>query len=198
MPTAKDVLDFWFGEAPDGVATPKVVERWYKKDPAFDRQVRERFLDLLLAILRGECESWLETAEGRLAYVIVLDQFSRNMFRDTLLAFAADSVSLRVALEGLERSHDQKLSGDMRAFMYLPLMHSEDLAIQEECVRCFADFLAESSGPLKERLHVNHEYAVRHRDIVARFGRFPHRNRTLDRLSTSEEVRFLAQPGSSF
>jgi uncharacterized protein (DUF924 family) len=198
MPTVQDVIGFWFGAAPAGLAAPQVAARWYEKDAAFDRQIRERFLELQLAVLRGECEAWLQTAEGRLAYVLVLDQFPRNMFRDTLLAFAADPVALRTALEGLERSHDRQLSGDMRVFMYLPLMHSEDLAIQEECVRCFADFMAEATGPLKERLSVNHDFAVRHRDIVARFGRFPHRNKQLARLSTPEEVRFLAQPGAGF
>ncbi len=198
MPTIQDLLTFWFGAAPAGLSTPQVSERWYKKDLAFDRQIRERFFDLHLAVLRGECETWLETAEGRLAYVIVLDQFSRNMFRDTLLAYAADPVALRTALQALERSQDRQLQGDKRAFMYLPLMHSEDLAIQEECVRCFADFMREAQGPLKERLALNHDFAVRHRDIVARFGRFPHRNKQLGRASTPEEVRFLAQPGSGF
>ncbi len=198
MPTAQDVLEFWFGAAKAGVAAPAVVERWFKKDVAFDRQIRERFFDLTLSVLRGECESWLDTAQGRLAYVIALDQFPRNMFRDTLYAFAADPAALSAALEGLNRSHDRQLEGDMRAFMYLPLMHAEDLEIQEECVRCFADFVSEATGPLKERLTGNHGFAEKHRDIVARFGRFPHRNKLLDRLSTPEEVRFLAQPGSSF
>ncbi len=201
MPTAllaKDVLGFWFGTAPAGLAAPDVAGRWYKKDPAFDQKVREGFMDLMLSVLRGECEPWLETAEGRLAYVIALDQFPRNIFRDTLLAFAVDPQALQTALEGLNRSQDRQLLGDMRSFMYLPLMHSEDLEIQEECVRCFADFMAEADGPLQERLRNNHDFAVRHRDIVARFGRFPHRNKQLGRMSTPEEVRFLAQPGAGF
>ncbi len=199
LPTAQQVLAFWFGPlGPDGCATPEVAARWFTKDPAFDRQIRERFLDLHLTILRGECDSWRAASASRLACVIVLDQFSRNMFRDTLLAFAADQVALQLALEGIDHGHDRELEGEQRSFMYLPLMHAEDLAIQEECVRCFAQFRDEAPATLKQRLGSNHEFALRHRDIVARFGRFPHRNRALGRTSTTVEQAFLAQPGSGF
>jgi len=199
MPIAQDVLDFWFGQlSADDTAAPEVAARWYKKDLDFDHLIRERFLDLLLSILRGEQDAWLDAPSTRLGYVIVLDQFSRNIFRDTRLAFASDSVALSAALTGIEQGHDRALRGDMRAFMYLPLMHAEDLEVQTQCVACFARFRDESSGRLRAQLDNNYSFAVRHRDIVARFGRFPHRNRVLGRASTPEETTFLAEPGSSF
>jgi len=199
MTTSQDVLDFWFGPlSPDGTVSSEASGRWYRKDLDFDRQIRERFLDLHLSILRGEQEAWLLAPGSCLAYVIVLDQFSRNMFRDTRLAFASDPVALGAALACIERGHDRELVGEMRAFMYLPLMHAEDLDIQERCVACFERFRDESSGALQTRLENNHGFAVRHRDIVAQYGRFPHRNRVLQRASTPEELIYLSQPGAGF
>jgi len=198
MTEAHSVLTFWFGNTNALTTAPELSARWYKKDPGFDREIRARFLDLYLALLRREHESWLEEPEPCLAYLITLDQFGRNMFRDTALAFAADPVALRVAQHAITRGYDLALVGDMRAFMYLPLMHSEDLGVQEECVRCFHALCNEMQGELKAHFENNLSFAVRHRDIVARFGRFPHRNALLGRTSSPEELAFLEQPGSGF
>jgi len=176
-PTKEDVLEFWFGEPAN----------WWKKDPAFDAEIVDRFGELHAAIERGDHEDWRATPSGALAYVIVLDQFSRNMFRGTARMFASDAQALAAARDAVERHHDADLPADRRAFLYMPFMHSEDLADQERGVALFE---ALSPGQTK--------YSVAHRDIVARFGRFPHRNEILGRTSTPEELEFLTQPGSSF
>jgi uncharacterized protein (DUF924 family) len=173
-----DVLDFWFADP----------ARWWKKDPAFDGEIRSRFSELHESIERGEHEEWRDTPRGALAYVIVLDQFSRNMFRGTARMFASDAQALAAARAAIERSDDQALASAERSFLYMPLMHSEDLADQERCVALFQSFAA--PGQLR--------YAEQHRDIIRRFGRFPHRNELLGRASTPEELEFLTQPGSSF
>jgi uncharacterized protein (DUF924 family) len=199
MSAIDDVLSFWFGELDrHGCADAVHAARWWKKDPAFDAEIGRRFGALHAAIAAGECEDWLVTDRGRLAYVIVLDQFSRNMFRGTARMFACDEQACAVALSAIDAQVDRRLALDERGFLYMPLMHSESLALQERCVALFAGLVeatdAETGGRVLEQL----EYARRHRDIVARFGRFPHRNAALGRMSTSEEVAFLAEPGSSF
>ncbi len=173
-----DVLSFWMSDP----------ARWWKKDPAFDEQIRERFLALHEAIDRGEHEGWLDTPRGALAYVIVLDQFSRNMFRESPRAFASDPRARAATKRALERGDDRALPVDERVFLYMPLMHSEDLADQERSVELFGALGA------AEQLR----FAQVHRDIVRRFGRFPHRNGPLGRTSTPEEIEFLKGPGSSF
>jgi uncharacterized protein (DUF924 family) len=176
-PSFEDVLSFWF-------AYPA---RWWRKDPAFDAEVRERFLGLHGAIDRGEREAWLEAVRGTLAYVIALDQLSRNMFRGTARMFASDARARAAARRAVDRGDDHALSEDERSFLYMPFMHSEDLVDQDRCASLFA-----SSVPAQLR------YAEQHRDIIRRFGRFPHRNALLGRESTPEEQEFLKQPGSSF
>lgn len=193
------VLSFWFGEpGEDGLASDDYLGRWWKKDPDLDETIRRSFAAEHAAVLRGEREGWLSSARGRLAYVIVLDQFSRNMFRDQPHMFAYDEPALRAALEGIELGMDLAVRGDLRAFYYLPLMHSEELAVQQRCVELFEGFVEELEGKPRERFSNNLKFAVAHRDIVARFGRFPHRNAILGRESTAEELAFLEQPGSSF
>jgi uncharacterized protein (DUF924 family) len=171
-----EVLAFWFDDP----------GRWWKKDPAFDAEVRDRFLELHDAVVRDEREDWLATSRGTLAYVIVLDQFSRNMFRDSARMFEGDPRALAGARRALDRGFDRGLSCDERMFLYMPFMHSEDIADQDRGVELFAS--------LQQWL----PYAEKHRDIIRRFGRFPHRNPLLGRPSTSEELEFLKQPGSSF
>jgi uncharacterized protein (DUF924 family) len=175
--SSDDVIAFWFADP----------ARWWRKDAAFDAEVRDRFLALHEAIDRGEREDWLDTARGALAYVVVLDQLSRNMFRGTARMFASDSRARAGARRALDRGDDRALSPDERDFLYMPFMHSEDLADQDRSVALFA-----SAGPEQRR------FAEAHRDIVRRFGRFPHRNVLLARSSTPEELEFLNQPGSSF
>ncbi len=180
------------------MSSDEYVGHWWKKDPGFDETIRERFGQEHAAIVRGERNGWLLSARGRLAYVIVLDQFSRNMFRGEAGMFAQDEQALRAALEGIELGMDRAVHGDLRAFYYLPLMHSENLAVQEHCVQLFETFVSELQGKARDRLANNLKFAIAHRDIVAKWGRFPHRNAILGRKSTPEEQAFLEQPGSSF
>jgi len=182
-----EVLRFWFG--PER-GRPRV--EWFRKDAAFDAVIRERFGALHAAAARGELEAWRASAEPMLALVIVLDQFSRNLYRGEARAFAQDAHARECAVEAVMRGDDLGLLPVERQFLYLPFEHSEDLADQEKCVEMMRslDAFEETRGIC--------DWAVRHRDIIARFGRFPHRNAALGRDSTSEEVRFLEEPGSGF
>lgn len=195
----KDVLDFWIGPLdPDGLASDAQAARWWRKDAAFDALVRERFEPTFRAVLAGAHEAWRESADGRLAYVIALDQFPRNMYRDTAQAFAGDARALDAAREGIAVGHDRVLLGHQRLFLYMPFMHAETLPDQERSVALFAAFRDETSGKLRSTLEDNVRFAEAHRDIVARWGRFPHRNAQLGRTSTPEELAFLREPNSSF
>jgi uncharacterized protein (DUF924 family) len=195
----QEILSFWFGELDSlGRADGAHAGRWWKKDPAFDEALRERFGATHEAAARGERDHWLESPRGRLALIIVLDQLSRNMFRGTARMFACDARALAAATEGVRRGVDKDLFYDGRSFFYMPFMHSEDIEVQEQCVRLFEAWRGELDGDLQERVAWNLRFAEQHRDIVRRFGRFPHRNALLGRASTEEELEFLKQPGSSF
>lgn len=192
----EDVLQFWFGTLDTiGCADAAHAERWWKKDVAFDQILRQRFGSLHEAVANGEHGDWLAMPRGRLGYVIVLDQFSRNMFRDTPRMFAYDRFALIAAREGIAQCAHAPLAHDERTFLYMPLMHSEDLADQELCVSLFAALRDER--PADSRTS-NVSYAERHHAIIKRFGRFPHRNAMLGRASTAAEIEFLTEPGSSF
>lgn len=178
--SASDVLAFWFDEA-----TP---EQWYKKDPAFDEVIRDRFETTIVAALAGRLDSWADDAASCLALILLLDQFTRNIYRDTPRAFSGDEIALALSLRCVDRGFINHESASWRQFMLMPMMHSEDLDIQDRSIPLFEE-------------HTNprtHDYAIKHRDIVARFGRFPHRNAILGRPSSDEEAEFLTQPGSSF
>ncbi len=175
-----EVLCFWFEEI-----DPKA---WWRKDADFDAMVAERFGALLQRAAACELWHWRASAEGRLAEILVLDQFSRNIHRDTPLAFAQDPLALALAQEAVAGRHDQALVPARRAFVYMPYMHSESTAVHEEAMRLF-------SHP---ELAFNLDFERRHKAIVDRFGRYPHRNAILGRASTDEEIAFLQQPGSSF
>lgn len=175
------VLDFWFG--------PGMEERWFRKDPAFDAEVRASLLPHLEAATAGRYDDWLEAPRGTLALVILLDQVPRNLYRDDPRAFAQDAAALRLARQAVDRGQDRALSEVERLFLYLPFEHSESLADQEDCVR----LVSALDGKPEWR-----DYSIKHRDVIARFGRFPHRNAALGRESTAEEEAFLEQPGSSF
>jgi uncharacterized protein (DUF924 family) len=195
----EDVLSFWFGELDAlGCADSAHTVRWWKKDPDFDQSIRERFAALHAAVASGERDAWLASPRGRLACIIVLDQFSRNMFRETPACFAHDAQALRIAEGGIEQGMDRLVGFDGRGFCYMPLMHTEQLEAQERCVQLFDEFLGQVSPDLRPRVEFSLKFAEMHRDIVKRFGRFPHRNRLLGRDSTPEEVEFLSQPGSAF
>lgn len=177
---ADQVMDFWFQEL--------VPAQWFHKSPVLDADIARRFGDVLMAARRGELWLWRATPQGRLAEVIVLDQFSRNIHRDTPEAFAADPQALVLAQEAVARGDDAALAPSERAFLYMPYMHSESLAIHEEALRLFAQ------PGLENSLHYEH----RHRAILVKFGRYPHRNALLGRESSEEELSFLRLPGSSF
>jgi len=189
---AKSVLDFWFG-APESDGYGQTRKAWFTKDEAFDRQIRACFGSLIEQALRGEHEGWADDAHAALAQIIVLDQFTRNAFRGTARAFAGDARALAAASRLVGSRQDEELPPFMRPFAYLPYEHAEGLAMQDESVRLFTRLVAGSGDP--QRLV---DYALRHRAIVERFGRFPHRNDILGRQSTAEEIEFLRTPGSGF
>ena len=175
-----DVLDFWFNEI-----TPA---QWWKADAQFDRLVESRFLVALQQAARGELFSWRETAPGRLAEIIVLDQFSRNVWRGTPRAFAQDAIALVLAQEAVRGGALSQLEPDQRAFLLLPYMHSES-----PLIHVAAEALFREHAPTG-----NYDFELKHKVIIDRFGRYPHRNEILGRTSTAEEEAFLKQPGSSF
>lgn len=189
---AREVLDFWFG-APGSAEYGRARKMWFRKDAAFDALLRERFGALLDAACAGELDAWCATPEGALALVIVLDQFSRNCHRGTPRAFAADDKALAVARAMVASGHDLRLPGvEHRAFAYLPFEHAETAEAQRESLRLFGEL---AKDPQAKGYY---DYAVRHADVIARFGRFPHRNAQLGRESTQAEAAFLSQPGSRF
>ena len=175
-----EVLAFWFEEL-----TP---DDWFGGGDEVDDRVRERFLGLHEALRDEVPESWRATARGMLAAVIALDQFPRNMYRGDPRAFAADPAALALATEALDRGLDQEMSIEERKFLYLPFEHSEDPAVQARSVELFASLQNEETLG----------YALRHKEIIDRFGRFPHRNEILGRKSTPKEIEFLTEPDSSF
>ena len=161
---------------------------WWRKDAALDATLRERFGALHAQAAAGECWAWRATGEGRLAEVLLLDQFSRNLYRDTPRAFAQDAMALALAQEAVAGGHDRALLPQRRAFLYMPYMHSESARVHEEALRLFS----------QPELAFNLDFERRHKAIVDRFGRYPHRNAILGRHSTAQELAFLAEPGSSF
>tara|TARA_R110001599_G_scaffold97376_2_gene251215 strand:+ start:1391 stop:1930 length:540 start_codon:yes stop_codon:yes gene_type:complete len=175
---AQAVLDFWFD-----ALTPA---QWFKKDLEMDSTIQSRFGELHTQAAQCECYTWRQTAQGRLAEIIVLDQFSRNIFRDDARAFATDALAL--AQEAVAAGADAELTPQQRAFLYMPYMHSESAAIHALAMKLF-----DQPG-----LENNLDFEVRHKAIIDRFGRYPHRNALLGRASTDEELAFLKQPGSSF
>ncbi|WP_228195398.1 DUF924 family protein [Thalassospira povalilytica] len=181
MMAPETVLDFWFKELEQ--------KQWFIKDTALDTHIAERFSDIHAAALAGELLTWRNTASGRLAEIIVLDQFSRNMYRDTPQSFAADPIALVLAQEAVSLGKDKELgSPEQRAFLYMPYMHSESEMIHEIAVTLF-----DQPG-----LEHNYGFEIKHKKIIDRFGRYPHRNDILGRTSTPEEIAFLKEPGSSF
>ena len=181
---ALEVLRFWFGEGADYGQAHK---RWFAKDPAFDAVVRQRFAPLLEQMLAGGHRDWLGTPRDSLARIVVLDQFPRNMFRGTARAFAADPLALEAAKHAVARGYDRDMLDVEKQFVYLPFEHSESLDDQERACALMR--------PLGEELY---QWAVKHKVIIERFGRFPHRNPILGRTSTPAESEFLKQPGSGF
>jgi uncharacterized protein (DUF924 family) len=192
----EEVLRFWLGEP--GEPPLARSETWYKKDDDFDRQIRERFESLLEAGVRGELAEWKATPRGRLALVVMYDQFSRNMFRGAARMFAQDGLARDMALHAIGQGDEGQLTHVERQFLYMPFVHAEDVDLQRKGVAAFTRLRDQAPPDLRESFANALHYAKLHADIIERFGRFPHRNALLSRPSTREEELFLAQPGSSF
>lgn len=176
----RKVLTFWFEEL--------TLKQCFAKDEQLDRTIKSRFGEVLEQASVSECFNWREEPEGRLAEIIVLDQFSRNIFRDTPRAFAQDPLALALAQEAVSLGIDRELPPLQRSFLYMPYMHSESKTVHEEALRLFNQLGLED----------NYQFEIRHKEIIDRFGRYPHRNEILGRESTPEEIEFLKQPGSRF
>ncbi len=176
----QEIIKFWFEEIEKS--------QWWVKDENFDELIRTRFLDVHSKAIKCELFAWRETSLGALAEIIVLDQFSRNMFRDSPKSFAYDQLALALSQSAIARGIDSELSTEERSFLYMPFMHSESLAIHSVAESLFSTLGVTSSI----------EYEQKHKAIIEKFGRYPHRNRILGRESTPEEVEFLRLPGSSF
>jgi uncharacterized protein (DUF924 family) len=187
----REVLDFWFGPA-NSAEFGKPREVWFRKSDEFDDAIRARFLDLHRQAADGQLQRWQAAPDSLLALIVVLDQFSRNLFRGSSRAFAADAQALAAAQLAVARRDDRALLPVQRWFVYLPFEHAEDLASQRRSLELFEGLRGDADSP------DTIDYARRHYDIIARFGRFPHRNAVLGRISTPEEVEFLKQPGSGF
>jgi uncharacterized protein (DUF924 family) len=173
----KEIVVFWFDEC--------APEQWFEKDDAFDGLIRSRFLDTFRRVVSGETAEWRSAPQGRLAEVIVLDQFARNMFRDTPQAFAHDQLALALAQEAVRAGDDTKLPEEQRHFLYMPYTHSELAAVHEDALKLFQTIGGDG-----------YEYELKHKEIIDRFGRYPHRNKILGRASTPDEEAFLANnPG---
>ncbi|GAB2798695.1 DUF924 family protein [Dyella kyungheensis] len=188
--TPADVLDFWFDSDSEAL--------WYERNDAFDAAIGKRFGDTLEAALRGDLDGWAETPEGWLALLIVRDQFSRNLYRHDARAWAGDPDTQVLALDGIAQGYDQRLAPMQRVFAYMPLEHAESPVLQQHCVRLFERLLACQPEAQRPRFQNYLDYARRHHDVIARFGRFPHRNAVLGRTDTPAEQAYLATPGAGF
>ena len=200
MNDIEQVLEFWFGACgADGSLDPAKQKMWFGDGRKHDAGIRERFGALLQRAASGELDpSWSATPQGRIALIVVLDQFSRHIHRDTSAAYTQDPAAQRLAVAGIDQGVDRQLNPAQRAFFYLPLEHAEDIELQRLCVRCFDGLARTVASAWRKEYDSFLDYAQRHRDIIERFGRFPHRNRALGRASTPKEIAFLKQPGSSF
>ena len=187
-----EILAFWFGQ-PDDPAYGQARGEWFRKDAEFDAAIRSRFLASVEAALAGQLADWADDRESLLALLILLDQFPRNLFRGAARAFAGDAPARALAEKALAAGWDKGLSAGEKLFVYLPFEHSEALADQQRSLALFAALAAEHPGTDGYA-----DYARRHYDVIARFGRFPHRNAALGRPSTPDEAAYLAQPGSGF
>ncbi len=174
------IIEFWFIELKP--------EQWWIKDASLDMEIKNRFGPYLIAARDKGMPDWHGQPRGRLAEIIVLDQFSRNIYRDTPDAFSSDSIAVQLALSAIDAKDDQSLTSVERSFMYMPLMHSEEPAMHEYAVELFTALGNEN----------NLNFELQHKAIIDRFGRYPHRNKILGRESTAEEIEFLKQPGSGF
>ncbi len=188
----KEILDFWFGELDEfGIPDSDHRNRWFRSDRKFDQEIRRRFMSLVVLASEQGLEHWRSEAGGALAEILLLDQFSRNIFRGSALAFAQDRLACRLCHQALNKGLDQKLEPVQRAFLYMPLQHSERGEDQALSVACYEQLVAVTSGILGDFMRSFLSSAREHQAIIQRFRRFPHRNAALGRVSTDEEQEYL-------
>lgn len=187
---ADALLTFWFAD--------EQASRWFAKSATFDEQIRTRFGAEVQAAAEGRLDVWADTPRGWLALLLMLDQFPRNLYRDDPRAWAQDVSAQRLALSGIAEGFDRQLPPLQRGFAYMPLEHAENEGLQQRSVALFEALYAEVTPAERLRFRSSLNYARRHCEVIARFGRFPHRNAVLDRPSTEEELHYLAQPGAGF
>lgn len=194
-----EILNFWFGDSfTHGMPTKNRSDLWFGAAPETDAVINTRFSKDLHAATVGVYDAWSSCPEGRLALIILLDQFPRNIYRGTAQAFAYDKQASRLCLEGLDLNHDQHLIPAYRSFYYMPLEHSESLAQQRRCVELFNAFYLQANPAIAETIKINLEFAQQHLDIIERFGRFPHRNALVGRQSSTRELAYLQETGVNF
>lgn len=194
----EQVLEFWFGTFPDAYhADQSKTVMWFKNGPAYDREIFITFGSLYDRAINGELGSWTESPRGRLALIILLDQFSRHIHRGTADAFVQDLQAQALCLDGIARGDDQILHPVERLFFYLPLEHAENLERQNYAVAAFEGLVADVPAPHRQMFEVNLEYAIKHRLVIERFGRFPELNGILGRNSTPDELAFIEEGGYS-
>lgn len=199
LATPVGVLRFWLGACPpDTAAMLRVQGQWFSKNEAFDAELRQRFGATIAAARAGQLDGWAGDAQGRLALIIVLDQFTRNACRGQPESFSGDAQALALALEGIARGDDQRVPPMARIFCYLPLEHAEDPDMQAQSVALLTALRDAPDAEPRAFFDSVEDYARRHQHVIAQFGRFPHRNAILGRTSTPEELAYLAQPGSGF
>ncbi len=200
LQTPGDVLQFWFGDAPwDAAALKPKQTMWFTKSDATDALIAERSVELLARLASGDARRWAKQGPAeRLAAIIVLDQFPRNVFRNHPGSFENDALALALCKDGLDKGDDKVLSPIKRCFFYLPLEHSENLEDQQRCVGLFKELVAAADDTQTAYFENTLDYARKHRDVIEQFGRFPHRNAILGRTSTKTEQDYLAKPGSGF
>jgi uncharacterized protein (DUF924 family) len=197
-PEADAVLEFWLGDCDDPDNVKRRGKLWFASTPEQDREVRERFEGLHERATRGELDHWTAAPRSTLALVVLLDQFTRNLYRRTSSAFANDPRSLHIAREAIERGFDQALHPVERAFLYMPFQHSEDMSDQDRSVRLYRELVNDCPESLKAFAGETSKFAELHRDLVKRFGRFPHRNDLLGRRNTEAERQYLEEGGHRF
>ena len=196
---AERVLDYWFGVLDEhGVASAEKSRMWFEKSEKTDAWIRSEFGADVEGAMAGDYDHWLEDIRSRLALIILLDQFSRNIYRNSPQAFASDGRALAACIEGCDQKWDQLLAPIERVFFYLPMEHAEDLAMQDRSVSTYQQLHEQAEAPIVQQLAGYLDYAEKHRVVIRRFGRFPHRNEILGRDNTEEETSFLGQPGSRF
>jgi len=199
--TAKEVIDFWFGDLNEenGYSPSDTIQKqWWQKSKAFDDSIRERFLDSIFVAAKGAVLKGIDDKDRLLATVILLDQFTRNVFRDSGFMYAYDTIALTTSLKAIEDGMNQLLHPIQRVFIYMPLEHNEDIHVQNQCVELFKSLENQVDGVNKSMFTSFTSFAIKHQEIIERFGRFPHRNALLGRASTPAEKLFLQQPNSGF